>query len=237
MISITLVSSPTHACSYLDEQLSQTVFVYPPSQLNTAIYSQLIQQGFRRSGDDVYIPHCPNCTACIAARLAVCEFKANRSQERCRKKNSQTKTVIKPAVFEQAHYELYIRYQKHRHRGGYMAESSPDDYINFLSSAWCDTVFVEFLINDQLVGVAVIDQLNNALSAVYTFFDPEFSDYSLGVYAVLWQIDYAKRQQKDFVYLGFWIKACQKMAYKSNYQPLQIFRDRQWQNYTTLFPD
>ena len=237
MISITLVSSPTHACSYLDEQLSQTVFVYPPSQLNTAIYSQLIQQGFRRSGDDVYIPHCPNCTACIAARLAVSEFKANRSQERCRKKNSQTKTVIKPAVFEQAHYELYIRYQKHRHRGGDMAESSPDDYINFLSSAWCDTVFVEFLINEQLVGVAVVDQLNNALSAVYTFFDPEFSDYSLGVYAVLWQIDYAKRQQKDFVYLGFWIKACQKMAYKSNYQPLQIFRDRQWQNYTTLFPD
>jgi arginine-tRNA-protein transferase len=237
MISITLVSSPTHACSYLDEQISQTVFVYPPSQLNTAIYSQLIQQGFRRSGDDVYVPHCPQCNACIPARLAVKEFKPNRSQQRCRIKNSQTQAVIKPAVFEQAHYELYIRYQKHRHRGGDMAESSPDDYFNFLSSSWCDTVFVEFLINEQLVGIAVIDQLNNALSAVYTFFDPEFSDYSLGVYAVLWQIDYAKRQQKDFVYLGFWIKACQKMAYKSNYQPLQIFRNRQWQNYTTLFPD
>jgi arginyl-tRNA--protein-N-Asp/Glu arginylyltransferase len=231
MISITLVSSPVHVCSYLEELRSQTAFVYPLSQLNTAVYSQLIQQGFRRSGDDVYVPHCPECNACIPARLAVSEFKANRSQQRCWKKNSQTKAVIKPPVFEQAHYDLYLRYQRSRHCGGDMAESSPEDYMNFLSSSWCDTLFVEFLINGQLVGVAVIDYLDNALSAVYTFFDPKFSDYGLGVYAVLWQIDYAKHQQKEFVYLGFWIKACQKMAYKSNYQPLQIFRDRQWQNY------
>jgi len=91
-----------------------------------------------------------------------------------------------------------------------MAESSPSEYINFLSSSWCDTVFVEFLINDELAGIAVVDQLDNALSAVYTFFDPKFSHYSLGVYAVLWQIEQAKRQQKEFLYLGFWIQACQK---------------------------
>jgi arginine-tRNA-protein transferase len=79
-----------------------------------------------------------------------------------------------------------------------------------------------------LAGVAIVDQLDNALSAVYTFFDPKFSSYSLGVYAVLWQIDYAKRQHKNFLYLGFWIQACQKMAYKSHYQPLQLFRNKQW---------
>lgn len=231
MISITLVSSPPHLCNYLDEQRSQTVFVYPTDQLNTSIYSQLIKQGFRRSGDDVYVPHCPHCNACIPARLAVKEFKPNRSQQRCWKKNSQTKAVVKPAIFEQAHYDLYLRYQRTRHRGGEMAESSREDYFNFLSSAWCDTVFVEFSINDQLVGVAVVDQLDNALSAVYTFFDPDFSDYGLGVFAVLWQIDYARQLQKEFVYLGFWIKACQKMSYKSNYQPLQILRDQQWQDY------
>jgi arginine-tRNA-protein transferase len=234
MISITLVSSPIHACSYIDEQRSRTVFVYPPDQLNTAVYSQLIQKGFRRSGDDVYVPDCPFCSACISSRLAVSQFKASRSQQRCWKKNNQTKAVIKPAIFEQAHYDLYLRYQKRRHRGGDMAESSADDYLNFLSSSWCDTVFVEFLINEQLVGVAIVDQLDNALSAVYTFFDPEFSDYGLGVYAVLWQIEYAKREQKEFLYLGFWIKACQKMTYKSNYQPLQLLRNNQWQNYTDV---
>jgi arginine-tRNA-protein transferase len=156
------------------------------------------------------------------------DFKPDRSQQRCWRKNSQTTAIIKPAVFEQAHYELYLRYQQTRHTGGNMAESSPDEYIDFLSSSWGNTVFVEFSINDELAGVAIVDQLDNALSAVYTFFDPKFSSYSLGVYAVLWQIDYAKLQHKNFLYLGFWIQACQKMAYKSHYQPLQLFRNKQW---------
>jgi arginine-tRNA-protein transferase len=229
MTSIPLVLTQPHPCSYLDEQQSQSIFVHPSYPLNTVIYGQLIKQGFRRSGDEIYVPHCPHCAACIPARLAVHQFKANRSQQRCLQKNSQTKAVIKPARFELAHYELYLRYQQSRHTGGNMAESSPSEYINFLGSSWCDTVFVEFSINDQLAGIAVVDQLDNALSAVYTFFDPQFSTHSLGVYAVLWQIEQAKQQQKEFLYLGFWIQACQKMAYKSNYQPLQILRDKQWQ--------
>jgi arginine-tRNA-protein transferase len=203
--------------------------VHPSYPLTTSIYNQLIEQGFRRSGDEVYVPHCPHCNACIPARIAVQQFTPNRSQQRCWRNNSHITAVIKPAVFEQAHYDLYVRYQQTRHIGGSMAESSPDDYIDFLGSSWCDTVFVEFSIDNELAGVAIVDQLNNALSAVYTFFDPQFSSYSLGVYAVLWQIEYAKQQRKDFLYLGFWIQACQKMAYKSNYQPLQIFRDKQWQ--------
>jgi arginine-tRNA-protein transferase len=228
MISIPLILIPPHACSYLDDQQSQSVFVHPNYPLTTSIYTQLIAQGFRRSGDEVYTPHCSNCAACIPTRLAVHDFKPDRSQQRCWRKNSHTTAIIKPAVFEQAHYELYLRYQKIRHTGGNMADSSPDEYIDFLSSSWGNTVFVEFSINNELAGVAIVDQLDNALSAVYTFFDPKFSSYSLGVYAVLWQIDYAKRQHKNFLYLGFWIQACQKMAYKSHYQPLQLFRNKQW---------
>jgi arginine-tRNA-protein transferase len=228
MISIPLILIPPHACSYLDDQQSQSVFVHPNYPLTTSIYTQLIAQGFRRSGDEVYAPHCPNCAACIPARLAVHDFKPDRSQQRCWRKNSQTTAIIKPAVFEQAHYELYLRYQQTRHTGGNMAESSPDEYIDFLSSSWGNTVFVEFSINEELAGVAIVDQLDNALSAVYTFFDPKFSSYSLGVYAVLWQIEYALMQKHEFLYLGFWIQACQKMAYKSHYQPLQLFRNKQW---------
>jgi arginine-tRNA-protein transferase len=97
-----------------------------------------------------------------------------------------------------------------------------------LGSSWCDTVFVEFSIQGTLAGVAIVDQLPNALSAVYTFFDPQFSSYSLGTYAVLWQIAQAQLQRREFVYLGFWINACQKMAYKSNYRPLQQRVDGQW---------
>ena len=228
MISIPLVLTKPHACSYLPDRQSQTIFVHPSQAMSTSIYSQLIQQGFRRSGDDVYIPHCLGCSACIPARLAVENFKANRSQQRCWQKNHDTTAVIKPARFDTTHYQLYLRYQQSRHSDSDMAKSSPDDYIQFLSSSWCDTVFIEFSIAGELAGLAVVDVLKNALSAVYTFFDPKFSHNSLGVYAVLWQINHAKHLQKDFVYLGYWIKECQKMAYKSNYQPLQILRNKQW---------
>lgn len=228
MTSIPLIHSKEHSCSYLDGQTAQSLFVYPGFPLQTWIYAQLIEQGFRRSGDSVYRPQCPNCTACIPARIAVAEFKANRNQHRCLKKNLQTQAIIKPPVFEPAHYDMYLRYQQCRHADGDMATSSPDDYINFLGSTWCDTSFVEFWIDGELVGIAVIDQLDNALSAVYTFFEPKFASASLGVYAVLWQIGHAKQQRKEFVYLGYWIEDCVKMAYKSNYQPLQILTGNHW---------
>jgi arginine-tRNA-protein transferase len=164
----------------------------------------------------------------LPSRVAVADFKSNRSQKRCLKNNQNTQAVIKPASFEQAHYELYLRYQSIRHSDGDMAKSSAAEYLDFLGSSWCDTHFVEFFIENQLAAVAVVDQLDNALSAVYTFFDPVFSSHSLGVYAVLWQIEHAKREQKEFLYLGFWIEECKKMAYKSAYQPLQLLFERQW---------
>ncbi len=228
MITIPLFLTREQPCSYLDDKQAQSVFVHPTFPLSTRVYAQLIAQGYRRSGDQVYRPYCASCTACIPARLAVARFNPNRSQKRCWKNNTQTRAVIKPAVFEQAHYDLYLRYQTSRHSDGDMAKASPDDYLSFLGSTWCDTQFVEFFIDNELAGVAVIDQFDNALSAVYTFFDPKFSSYSLGVYAVLWQIEYAKRSQRDFVYLGFWIEDCKKMAYKNGYQPLQVLLENHW---------
>ena len=231
MTSIPLIITTPHACNYLEDEQSQSVFVNPDFPINNTVYSQLIQKGFRRSGDHVYVPHCPNCVACIPARIPVNEFQANRSQQRCWRKNEMLSVVIKPPQFELAHYRMYMRYQNHRHTGGDMALSSPEDYIEFLSSSWCDTVFVEFSLNNELAALAVVDKLNNALSAVYTFFEPKFANRGLGVYAVLWQIEQAKLWQKDFVYLGFWIESCKKMAYKIQYQPLEILQNREWHKY------
>ena len=228
MISIPLYLTAAHECSYLDGQSAQSVFVHPSCELTNDLYAQLIEQGFRRSGDQVYRPQCPQCSACIPVRLAVEHFKPNRRQKRCLIKNSHIKVEIKSATFEWAHYELYIRYQMIRHGSGDMAKASPEEYLDFLGSTWCDTQFVEFSIDHELAGVAVVDQFENALSAVYTFFDPKFASESLGVYAVLWQIEQARRLHKEFVYLGYWIKACQKMSYKSDYQPLQILVGGQW---------
>jgi arginine-tRNA-protein transferase len=228
MTSIPLLLTAPHPCSYLEGEQAQTAFVNPSFGIDTAIYSLLIAHGFRRSGDDVYRPQCEHCSQCVPVRLPVAQFKPNRRQKRCLQKNLQTTAVIKPAVFEQAHYDLYQRYQKQRHADGNMANTSPDEYIKFLGSSWCNTQFVEFYCADELAAVAIVDCLDNALSAVYTFFDPKFSDYSPGVYAVLWQIQYAQKLGLDWLYLGFWIADCQKMNYKTQYQPLQGFIDQQW---------
>jgi arginine-tRNA-protein transferase len=109
-----------------------------------------------------------------------------------------------------------------------MANASPEDYMDFLSSSWCETRFVEFTVNTELAAIAVVDHLNNALSAVYTFFDPKFSHLSPGRYAILWQIDYAQQLGVEWLYLGYWIGQCQKMSYKNQYRPVQAFIDKQW---------
>ncbi len=229
MISIPLFLTEQSPCSYLDKKNAQSAFVHPSFTLNTAIYSQLIEQGFRRSGNEVYTPHCPSCSACIPTRIAVDQFLATKNQQRCIKKNNNTSVIIKPAIFEQVHYDMYMRYQKYKHSNGSMVNSSEDDYINFLASNWCNTLFVEFSIENQLAAVAIVDLLDNALSAVYTFFDPDFSRYGLGNYAVLWQIQHALDLHLKFVYMGFWIPDCRKMSYKTQYQPIQGFIEQQWQ--------
>jgi leucyl-tRNA---protein transferase len=228
MISIPLLLTEPHTCSYLDDELAQPAFVHPAFEMTQAMYSGLIRQGFRRSGDEVYSPHCPSCSACIPVRLLVNQFKPNRSQKRCIKKNQPTQVTIKPSEFDKRHYDLYLRYQYKRHHDGSMQYSGPEEYLRFLKSNWCDTRFMEFTINGELAAVAVVDIVEDGISAVYTFFEPKFSAYSPGMYAVLWQIEWAKQQELEFLYLGFWVKQCKKMSYKSNYQPLQLLKNKEW---------
>lgn len=228
MASIPLVLTQEHPCCYLEGEMAQSLFVHPAFPLTPQSYERLLSRGFRRSGDEVYAPHCLHCSECIPVRIPVLRFKPDRSQKRCLQKNLNTRAVLKPAVFEQKHYDLYLRYQNFKHQNGIMALAEPDEYLGFLGSTWCDTHFVEFNIDEKLSAVAVIDSFEQAWSAVYTFYDPEFSDYSPGVYAVLWQIDQIRKSHGEYLYLGYWIKNCRKMNYKSQYRPLQYFLDEKW---------
>jgi arginine-tRNA-protein transferase len=221
-------------CSYLDHRDAQFLYAYPSKQLNNKIYSQLITQGFRRSGHDIYKPYCQACIACVPSRINTSNFKANRTQKRCLKKNIDIKAIIKPPIFNTSHYELFLNYQLHRHSEGDMAHASPAHYLDFFNSEWCNTIFVEFFIDTQLAAVAIIDQLDNAWSAVYSFFDPKFSERSLGVYIVLWQIEQLQHRQLTFLYLGFWIKECKKMNYKSNFKPIELLINENWSECSML---
>lgn len=227
MISIPLYLTVEHPCAYLANLSAQSALIDDQFPMSIPIYTQLLAKGFRRSGNQVYAPHCQNCNQCIATRIVSAEFTPNRSQRRCLNTNISIKANIKSCVYDAEHGELYKRYVRLRHPET-AAREAGENYLEFFTSHWCKTWMVEFRDQEKLLAVTVVDVLNNALSAVYTFFDPEYSHLGLGNYAVLWQINKAKELGMEHVYLGYWIAECQKMNYKQNYQPLQGLVDNQW---------
>lgn len=220
--------SPSHECSYLKNEDAITLFADPTALLNNSQYQTLSKIGFRRSGEHIYRPHCTKCSACIPVRLAVKNFKPNRNQRRILKNNVNINVTVCNSDYNDEQYNLYQRYIKSRHPGGGMDDNDVKSYKSFVTSSWSDTHLYEFRLDSKLVAVAVTDHLNDAMSAVYTYFDPDLSKQSLGVYSVLWQIDYATRNNFSWLYLGYWIKECQKMAYKDNYRPIEYFDGSNW---------
>ena len=221
-------ASPPHPCHYLPGRQAVTLFADPRAPLNPALYAQLIDYGFRRSGEHLYRPRCPGCHECIPVRVPVGRFERSRRQRRtwCR---NQDLTVSRHApTYAQEHFALYRRYVGARHSGGGMDDASPERYLEFLRSGWSDTEFYEFRAGQALLAVAVVDRLPQGLSAVYTFFDPQESRRSLGSYAILWEIEAARREGLPWLYLGYWVQDCRKMSYKGDYRPLQAYRDGRW---------
>ena len=216
-------------CSYFANRMSSNLVPDPEISLNMPIYNQLIQHGFRRSGRHSYRPHCKSCQACIACRIPVKDFITSRSQQRCLNRNNDLNLSIVSAGFSEEYFELYRRYLNSRHRDGSMADPAKEDFEQFLYCNWSDTQFLELRLNRQLVAIAVSDIVSDGLSAVYSFFDPELEKRSLGTCCILKQIDYAKELKLEYVYLGYWIKNHNKMHYKNNFKPLQLYLDEQWQ--------
>ena len=220
--------TPLHKCSYLPRQDAITLFADPKANLDHDLYSELSELGFRRSGNYLYRPHCKQCSACIPVRIPVDLFSMSRRQKRVMKKNADLTVAEVPAHFQEEHYQLYEKYITAKHRDGDMYPPSPEQYESFLLSDWGNTVFFEFREKDKLVAVAVSDVMDNGISAVYTFYDLEQPKRSLGVMAILWQIQKAVERKLPAVYLGYWIKECQKMSYKTEYRPLEMFVNNHW---------
>ena len=223
-----LYLSMQHPCSYLDGRLSTILFVDPQRILNEGEYGTFVRQGFRRSGDLVYRPHCQGCRACVAVRVPVREFAPARGQRRVWNRNRDIEVVQKPARFEPAHFDLYRRYQAERHPDSGMNDADPQKYLGFLVSRQVETVFFELRAEGHLLGVAVADVLPDGLSAVYTFYDPDLPQRGLGVHAVLWEIAETARRGLDYLYLGYWSAESPKMSYKINYQPVEALQDGRW---------
>lgn len=227
--TLVFFATPAHTCSYLPDREATTMFVDPRAEVDKRLYSQLTALGFRRSGSHYYRPHCDHCSACVPVRLDSHLFTPDRSQRRVWKRNQDIRFQLVRAAFDERYYALYARYINERHADGDMYPPSREQFTSFLVEGATDTWFLEMTLDGQLVGLAVIDLLNDGLSAIYTMFDPDREDRSLGTLAVLWQAEEARRRQLPWVYLGYWIGRCRKMNYKTRFQPLEALIDNHWQ--------
>jgi arginyl-tRNA--protein-N-Asp/Glu arginylyltransferase len=224
------ISSP-NSCDYLQGKESQSIFISPEVVVTPGIYEYLISIGFRRSGQHTYRPHCANCRSCISCRLDSNSFTASRSQRRVIKLNEELTFTAVEAGFYDEHFELYSRYQTYKHPGGSMESFEENEFKSFLCDSFGNSVMYETRLGKQLIAVAVTDVFSNALSAVYTFFDPAYAHRSIGTYNILKQIQVAKEGDRQHLYLGYYIKDSEKMSYKANFRPIEMFIDGQWETF------
>lgn len=224
--------TPEHECPYLPERVARTAFADPTASPDLRAQTALAEAGFRRSGGILYRPRCPSCQACVPLRLEVDAFQPNRTQRRVAKRNADLvgKRVALTPTDEQL--DLFDRYERTRHPEGAMFAEDAERYLAYFASGFSATQACELRLCDQegdrLVAVMVIDQLQDALSAVYTYFDPELDARSLGTYAVLWQVEEARRLRLRWLYLGYLIEETRKMAYKAAFRPQQRLVEGAW---------
>lgn len=221
--SIRLYRTALHGCGYYADRQAQNVVLDPEDPNVALMFETALEHGFRRAGEIVYRPQCPGCQACVPSRIDVARFRPQRRHRRALAANADLSEHIHAARGESAeHLALYQRYVSGRHAGGGMDDGDPEAFARFLVSGWADTVFLDHRLDGRLVSTAVTDRTPHALSAIYTFFDPDLAPRSLGTHAILRQIDYARRTGRRWLYLGFWIDGHPKMAYKQQYAAFEI---------------
>jgi arginine-tRNA-protein transferase len=217
-----------YPCSYLPDPLARSQVATPSFLITTQVYSELVRRGFRRSGTFTYRPRCDACRACVPVRIVVSSFIPNRSQRRAARHHRNLDVSLHTLQDSAEHFELYQRYQTARHRDDGMESDSPEQYRNFLLQSHVDSTLVEFREAGMLRMVSLIDILDDGLSSVYTFYDPDVAHASYGTYNVLWQVELCRKLELEYLYLGYWIKESAKMAYKANFHPLQGLVDGEW---------
>ncbi len=218
-----------HVCGYWPERIARDLVIDPRDPKLPELYGLALSWGFRRSGDLVYRPHCQGCRACVAVRVPVAEFVPDRSQRRCLARNADIEMRVVPAERTEEQLALYKRYLGARHPAGGMDDHGATEFEQFLIGGWATGRFLELRQGGRLVAVAVTDIVMDALSAVYTFYEPDAAQRSLGTLALLHQIAWAQREQRNHLYLGYWIAGHRKMDYKRRFRPLEGFNGREWE--------
>ena len=218
-------------CPYLPDRVERKLFTRLTGESGTDadINATLTRAGFRRSHDIIYRPACPNCNACVPVRVPVRNFRPSRSLKRIASINRDLELETVGTTITDEQYALFMNYQSVRHPDSDMARMSRNEFSNMLREGEADTHIYQLRKpGNGLVGGIITDHVNDGLSAVYSFFAPHEPRRSLGAQLILSLIAEARRRNLSYVYLGYWISAARKMAYKARFRPLQALGPQGW---------
>jgi arginine-tRNA-protein transferase len=221
-----------HHCSYLPQQAERLVFTLPDQPLSPEIYHQLMGANFRRTGTQLYRPYCNSCQACQAVRIQAGQVVLRTSQRKLLKKAQKAHWHYRiiPGGDAMQYFDLYQHYIRGKHAGGVMDPPDPEHLHSMFECDWLDILVLEQYQQTQLIGVMILDQLPDGLSAVYSFYQPEH-ELALGKLAILAALEFLADQSASFLYLGYFISDCQKMAYKADFRPQQRLIAGNWQSF------
>ncbi len=221
-------------CAYLQDT-KQTTYYKIIENCSTEYCEHLIERGWRRFGSMFFRPICETCTQCESLKVDVKNFAYSKSQRRVKRKNTDTKIHIRKPKVSQEHLELFEKYHLHMKDKREWAHNYTDAKHYFASFVHGHGDFgyeVLYFIDNKLVGVDLVDILPNGISSIYFFYDPDYEQYSLGTYSMLQQIQIAKDNDLDWIYMGYYVKECQSLAYKSRYSPYKTLEGRPNENTT-----
>ncbi|MDO8287882.1 MAG: arginyltransferase [Parvibaculum sp.] len=212
-------------CPYLPGRFEKKVFTHLLSENAVTLNDTLSQAGFRRSQNIAYRPACDGCSACVSVRIRVNDFTPNKSFRRILARNDDLVSTSKPARATQEQFSLLRSYLDTRHPQGGMADMTPLDYVSMIEDTTVRSSLIEYrLMKDEpspLYAMALTDQLQDGLSMVYSFYNPQDDSRSLGTFMVLDHIARARVLGLPYVYLGYWVADCRKMSYKMRFRPLE----------------
>lgn len=213
-------------CPYLPGRQERKLFTHLTGRRASSLHHLLSENGFRRSQNLIYRPACEGCNACQSVRIVAGEFEASARYRRVSRHNDDVAIEVRPTTATSEQYDLFKRYLESRHAGGGMNQMSFVDYEYMVEDTPVQSVLVEYRLRDdpgqRLIAVALTDVMPDGLSMVYSFYDPDLAQRSLGTFLILDHIAQVRSAQLRYVYLGYWVKDSPKMAYKAQFRPLEV---------------